>query len=354
VQNILTRRQNLLNFLRATVTLDGSMPEGQSIARARISPVSTRAGLGEEFPNLDIAILDTPETNPASNNRALWERQVAAWKLLGPPLRPSPEDVAEYENTVLDWSRKYGPPRGLILGATPELARLPWPSRASVLAVDRSPAMIERVWPGYPKPGQGGLCGDWLNLPLPDHSRDLVLGDGPFTQLPYPAGYQSVARSIRRVLSDNGAVTIRFFIKPDMAESPEQVMADLWGGRIRSFHIFKWRLAMALQEQVEQGVQLQTIWSYWVDTVNPDELADRLGWQPEVISTMENYRGLAVGYTFPTLGELWEVLRPVFVESQYRVPKYDLGERCPILTFRPASAASCTQQIVVANKPENR
>ncbi|MFO1515104.1 MAG: class I SAM-dependent methyltransferase [Verrucomicrobiota bacterium] len=331
-----------MNFIRAAVTLNGSMSEGQSIAPTNAPPTTTRQDQADGF---------QPRSNP---NGELWERQVAAWNRLGAPLRPSAEDIAAYETIVETWSRQHGPPRGLVLGATPELARLLWPTGSNVLAVDRSREMIQHIWPGHPSPGQGGLCSDWLNLPLADQSRDLVLGDGPFTQLSFPDGYQSVAHSIRRVLAANGRVIIRFFTRPEVAEAPEAVFADLGNGRIRSFHAFKLRLAMALQERVEQGVQLQTIWNYWADAVSPSELTNRLGWRPEVISTMENYRGLAVRYTFPTLDELRRVLNPYLTESKCLVPEYELGERCPILTFRPAPLPIRPQRVVTASKLENQ
>ncbi len=315
------------------------MSEGQSIAQTEPTPKIARRDQGEGFPSRDFTIAGN-STIRAHTNGELWERQVAAWNRLGPPLRPSAEDLAGYEAAVEAWSRQHGTPRGLVLGATPELARLPWPGGANVLAVDRSPEMIRHIWPGHPAPGQGGLCGDWLNLPLPDHSRDLVLGDGPFTQLDYPKGYRRVARSIRRVLARNGRVVIRFFIRPDVKEPPEGVLTDLWNGRIQSFHSFKLRLAMSLQEHVEQGVELQAIWGYWAEAANPRDLASRLGWTPEVISTMENYRGLAVRYTFPTLDQLRHVFEPEFAISKCHWPRYDLGERCPTLTFESSTAAT--------------
>jgi SAM-dependent methyltransferase len=331
------RRRIVLNFTRAAATLAVTMSDGKSIAHfqepTRATSPSPSYGPRDEASGV---LVTTPPTGSTPNG--LWERQLHAWKLLGPPLRPSPEDVAAYEATVVNWSRQHGPPRGLILGATPELAWLSWPVGADVLAVDRSQAMIEHIWPGYPAPGQGGRCGDWLNLPLPNGSRDVVLGDGPFTQLDFPDGYRSVARSLRRVLSGHGVVAIRFFLKHERGESPEQVLADLWDGRIHNFHVFKWRLAMALQESVEKGVEVHAIWRYWAAAVNPDELARHLGWSAEVIATMDNYRGLAVRYTFPTRAELRQVLSHDFTEVNCQVPTYALGERCPILTLRPRAA----------------
>lgn len=273
--------------------------------------------------------------NPGSPNASLWERQLPAWELLGPPLRPSPEDVASFEAIVVACGRACGRLRGLVLGATPELARLRWGAHAQVWAVDRSPAMLEHVWPGHPAPGQGGLCADWQRLPLPDHSCDVVLGDGSFTQLEFPAGYRGVAQSIRQVLNDCGVAAFRCFVKPEKPEAPERVVADLWAGHIPNFHVFKWRLAMALQPSVEEGVELHAVWTYWAQAVDPVKLARHLRWPPEVIATMNNYRGLRARYTFPTLAQLRQVLRPDLIEVRCEFPSYALGDRCPLLTLQP-------------------
>lgn len=278
-----------------------------------------------------------PVAATEASNEAFWERQLRTWELLGPPLRPSPEDVASYQAIVLACARERGNLHGLILGATPELARLQWGARSRVLAVDRSQAMIDRVWPGHPSPGLGGLCGDWQQLLLPDHSCDVVLGDGSLTQLEFPTGYFGVSQSIRRVLTRRGMAAFRCFVKPATPETPERVLADLWTGCVPSFHVFKWRLAMALQETAEEGVELHAIWSHWADSVDPEKLARHLGWSPKVIATVDNYRGVRARYTFPTLAQLRQVLRQEFVEVRCEFPNYALGDRCPMLTLQPRS-----------------
>jgi SAM-dependent methyltransferase len=265
----------------------------------------------------------------------VWDRHLRTWELVGPPLRPGEQDRERFDAAVVGWSQQHGAPRALVLGATPELARLRWPVRTHLIAVDHNDAMIQRMWPGYPGPLQGGVKGDWLQLPLKNGSRDLVLGDGVFNLMDFPAGHRKLLRAIRRVLSDQGLCVIRCFTKPEKSETPRQVLEDLWGGRIGNFHVFKWRLAMALHGRVEQGVRLKDIWDYWSKSVDPHELAERLSWQAEVIATIDNYRGLEERYAFATLREIKSLTREAFVEVQCQFPTYELGERCPILTLRP-------------------
>ncbi|NTV97004.1 MAG: class I SAM-dependent methyltransferase, partial [Thiobacillus sp.] len=92
-------------------------------------------------------------------------------------MRPVPEDLAFIETVLSDWCGQAGgrAPRGLILGVTPELYRLPWPDRSLVRAADRTPEMIEYVWPGA---AEAVLHSDWRELDVADASFDIVLCDG--------------------------------------------------------------------------------------------------------------------------------------------------------------------------------
>ena len=71
-----------------------------------------------------------------------WPECTRWWKQLGPPLRPSPEDLGFCIDTANQWIERNGAPRVLLLGVTPELYHLPWPNGTDFLAVDRTPSMI--------------------------------------------------------------------------------------------------------------------------------------------------------------------------------------------------------------------
>src|SRR6187397_2166487 len=79
-----------------------------------------------------------------------WQSHSLGWELIGSPLRPAPDDMAIVATAVSELG-EVARQRGLsvlILGVTPEYARFPWPSKTSLVACERSPAMIEHVWPG--------------------------------------------------------------------------------------------------------------------------------------------------------------------------------------------------------------
>ena len=68
-----------------------------------------------------------------------WPRHARQWALVGPPLRPSPSDVAAVRAQL----PRFGPaPRGLVLGVTPELIGAGWPATARLIAIERSAEVI--------------------------------------------------------------------------------------------------------------------------------------------------------------------------------------------------------------------
>lgn len=265
----------------------------------------------------------------------LWSRLSTQWRLIDAPLRPSGDDLRAYEATVQAWQLAHPerPVRGLLLGVTAEIATMRWPAASTLVAVDHSQAMVANVWP---KPAHGtALCADWRSMPLAPGSCDVALGDGCLALLDFPHGYGEFADSLRRVLADDGRLALRCFCRPVRPESPSQVFADLRAGRIRGFHAFKWRLAMAVQTRLDLGVRLGDIWDCWSEEVaEPDTIAAQLGWPAELVRSMDLYRGADTRYRFPTVDEATQGLASHFTLESQHVGGYELAERCPILVFR--------------------
>lgn len=272
-----------------------------------------------------------------------WRKHALQWSRVGPPLRPSPEDVAVAVDAVDAWRETTGrdDPSLLLLGVTPELCALPTGTRSRVVAVDRSLDMIRCVWPGRLRPADEALCGDWLRLPIESRSVDLVLSDGCLSTLPYPGGYADVCAELLRVLRGAGRCVARCFVLPGKPERVEDVLADLRAGRTGGFHAFKWRLVMALQPDPETGVVLADVWdALHAAEDDLDSLALRCGWPLEAVRTMEAYRGVTARYSFPALPEL----RELFLDAGFSLadvfhPTYELGDRCPTLLLDTGAPA---------------
>lgn len=261
-----------------------------------------------------------------------------AWDRLGPPLRPSPEDVQRFAEAVAAVRRpRAGAPfQGVILGVTPELALMPWPDGTVLLAVDRSQPMLEAIWPAarIAHPARAVLR-DWTELPLDTGAADAVLGDGCYALLD-PARQRAVSREVRRVLAPHGRFVLRMFVRPEQAEAPEAVFAALERGAIGSFHAFKWRLAMALQGERDDGVAVRAVWEAWhARGLDRDALARRCRFPRESVDSIDAYREAGSRLFFPTLAEARRLLAGEFREQACRLPSYELGGCCPIFELGP-------------------
>ncbi len=266
-----------------------------------------------------------------------WDTFARNYLHLAPPLKPGPEDVAVIEDALVRWQADH-PGRqlnALLCGVTPALAALTFPARTRLLAAEQSAPMIRAIWPGN-NANRTVVRANWLDLPSADRSCDVVLGDGCFNCMDFPAGYRALFASLHRVLARDGIVLMRFFVRPDQGEDVESIFAALQEATIPSFHVFKWRLAMALQASTATGIVVNDIYEAWIARgIRSGDLATRLGWSEVSINTIAAYKGKETRLSFPTLEEVRTTLRENFEEIFVRQPGYDLGERCPMFALRP-------------------
>lgn len=279
---------------------------------------------------------DKPKNTTLQNDH--WNSYASQWGLIGPPLRPTAEDVGNFQLAVADRSTGTGDEervRALLLGVTPELVGMNWPFAVELTAIDHAFGMIAGVWPGRALPHNQAICGDWLRLPVSDRTFDVVVGDGSFTLFSYPDGWRAAVEAMASASREDGILVLRLFVAPDTPETVGEVFEALKLGRIGSFHAFKWRLAMALQRSPEDGVEVGEIFTAWSEAVvDRSFLVDELGWEPAVINTVAAYRGGRARYTFPTLAEIREVICERYQELACRHGTYELADRCPVIAFR--------------------
>ncbi len=259
------------------------------------------------------------------------------YRNLAPPLKPSVEDVAVVEDTLARWHRGRCGRKldALLCGVTPALAALRFPAPTRLLAVDRSEPMIRAIWPGNDA-SRGAVRASWLALPCAGHRCDIVVGDACFNCMDFPLGYRALCAALHEVLLRDGIVVMRFFVRPERREDLDAVFADLDAARIPSFHIFKWRLAMALQESTSAGIVVNDIYEAWAARgIGSQDLAARLDWPESAINTINAYRGMGTRFSFPTVAEVRETLTERFEEVLFREPGYAFGERCPMFAVQP-------------------
>jgi hypothetical protein len=233
------------------------------------------------------------------------------------------------------------PFHALLLGVTPDLARMEWPQGARLMAVDYSFPMTRSVWPGDLPGKRAVVCANWLSMPRAASSCDVVLGDGSMNCLRYPSEFQRAAEIVSGMLRDDGVFALRCYLRGEPAESTDDVYEDLLRGNIGGFHAFKLRLFMALQVAPECGVRVHDAYQSWAER-NLDKrlLPQGEGWEEDVVDTIQFYRGRDTVYSFPTLAELRSAMLPWLEETSLSTGGYELGERCPTLVYRPRRNAA--------------
>jgi SAM-dependent methyltransferase len=269
-----------------------------------------------------------------------WGAHARQWSHVDSPLRPHADDIAALRELLRDQL----PPasatpieqtkRGLLLGVTPELARL----GADIVAVDRERGMLDmlRGSAAVGHTSQIAVQGNWLDLPFATRSFDFAIGDGSFTLLRYPQDYHALFEQLRRVLKPAANLVMRIFTAPADGETCAAVVAAAYAGRINSFHAFKWRFAMALVARNRNpNIGVADIYREFVAWI-PDRqaLADSTGWPARVIDTIDVYRNSPAVYSFPNAEE-WSVIAARHSDEIARkIGHYELAERCPIVANR--------------------
>lgn len=270
---------------------------------------------------------------PPDSSQEKWERAAAYYDKYVPPMRPSAEDIALLEAHIsADLARR---PAGrfigaLLLGVTPDIASIAWPERSTLVTVDVSLAMIQRLWPRQGPGPRMAVRGDWRHLPIAPTSCDVIVGDGVLNSLRYPDDFRAVLGNLATTLRDDGVFVVRTFVKPDHIETPEMVMSTESILASADYAHFEFQLLMAMQDSVTEGTKVNARAREWLETGRLERLlAVRPAWIPRARATATLWRDSPFVVTFPTLDELRALLREYFDERSVWYAASPLAERCP-------------------------
>jgi SAM-dependent methyltransferase len=259
-------------------------------------------------------------------SKSHWPDLHRRWAQVTTPLRPTPEDVERFGQAISKHRD-----RVLLLGVTPELADL----GTQTIGVDKNSAMAAHLWPGNSARRQA-LAGDWFALPFARGSFSAAIGDGSLSPLPYPTGYRLLFAQLAEVLRPDGRVALRLYKAPDESEPLATVFAAARAGEIRNFHVFKWRLAMALVAVAgDPNLRVVEILAHF-EQAFPDrpKLATLTGWPMAQIDTIDVYRSSREVYSFATFDQILKTLPAIFTNPRLiATGSYELAERCPLLVL---------------------
>lgn len=264
-----------------------------------------------------------------------WSRIAQFWHLVGPPLRPSKEDLIHFERAVLGRvdTLERGPMRVLIFGVTPEFAALNWPAGTILKVLDGSPEMLKALWKG---PANEAVCGSWTATPFEDASLDMIVCDGGIGLLSYPQGQLALFSEVKRLLAPNGIFTFRLFAPGCHSETIEHIVSDLDRGAIPSLDALKFKFWGALQATAETGVRpVDVVKNIELAVGSLERLVDHFGWPAAHVATLEFHRTSRAVYCLSDVNEVRSLiaLLPGMKVASVDIPQHVFGDRCPVVSI---------------------
>lgn len=275
-----------------------------------------------------------PGNIPEESN--VWAAIARHYTAFTSPMIPGAEDIGVYERSVAAYAadRMATDLKAVILGVTPSIATMKWPSGTSVTAVEISQPVIEALWPGDIPNVREARCASWFSMPVGRNSCDVVIGDGSMIACRYPAEAKRLIHYLGECLVDGGILVLRVYIRPERQETVPELFNDLLRQKMR-VDVFKFRLYLAMQRTVEEGVQVRIAANILEEyRLNRQEMISRCGWPEEVVEPFAMWRKSNAVYSFPALQEFRDLLGGAFSEVSVTYPTYELGNLCPIFVLR--------------------
>jgi hypothetical protein len=245
---------------------------------------------------------------------------------MGPPQVPGPAVAAQVAELCGGC-----PGLTVLLGVTPAYAAL----GDQMLAFDGSAGMIAAIWPGDDARRQAQVA-SWTALPLGDGMARQVVGDGALNSVPDRGTVRAVLREVRRVLHRDGQAAIRVFVRPEPAETVDEVLRAAGQGRIATLNVLRWRLASALARGPDHVVRVADILLAAEGLGDLAGFASARGMNPEEAEHFRAYRGSPVAYVFPDRNALAEDAAAAGLSCDWvETTGYPGARDCPIALLRP-------------------
>ena len=249
-----------------------------------------------------------------------WAARSQHWGKIGPPLVPNQEVIDAFTASI-PTDKKI-----LMLGVTPQIAN----AYTHVTAVDFSPPMIERVWPGNTETKQA-IEADWLTVDLADNQFEGLLGDGSINMVGYPHDIKFLFERSYRWLKPGGTFAMRFFTRYTEPVTKEYLLAEGLNPTM-GFSAYRRLLPMYVAEIDGKSCIHQYRMLEVFDEMFPDRSI--LKWNPEHIKSMDSYKGTTTTSWFPSRQEILNFVHPDAKDVHFiDAGTYELADACPILIF---------------------
>jgi SAM-dependent methyltransferase len=248
-----------------------------------------------------------------------WAERSQHWGKIGPPLQPNQEVIDTFISLIP------ADKHILLMGVTPQIAN----AYTHIRAIDYSPSMIERVWPGDTETKEA-FEDNWLTVDLEDNQFDGVLGDGSINMVSYGDNIRLLFERIYGWLKPEGTFAMRFFTRPADPVTREQLLAEIENPTV-NFSAFRRLLPMYIAATEGSFVPTRRMLEVFDELVTDRSM---LKWDPEHVVSIDAYKDTDTTSWFPTRDEILgyvpkDAKNVRFIDTG----TYDIAITCPILTF---------------------
>lgn len=264
-----------------------------------------------------------------------WDRQIAIFKNMTPPLRPHSSEITLFEEVISKMAKfkKADNLKVLLLGVTEEIIHMEWPEKVELTAVDMSEMMIHHFWPGDIEGRRKIVRANWFEMPFPKNSFDLIIGDGVFNFMRYPDGFKNFAKLLSDFLLPDGKLCIRIFNQLEKKESPQDVIDCYDKMQKINFYELRLRLATSLQKNVEDGFYAtkESLDEYLVSQgVSMEQLYEKSSHTPPKIAPLPDSERKSYRITYPTNQQFLNQVKSFFDDVEIYNGTHTLAHRTPV------------------------
>jgi hypothetical protein len=254
----------------------------------------------------------------------LWDTYSKNWDLLKAPMRPTTAVIRVLQQQI-------GEGHVLQLGCTPEIHA----AFDHITAVDRDPNMIATVWPGNTATKQV-INQDWMHMIWPHNTFTGIVSDCGVVMLGTLQRQQEFLSRCWDWLAPGGTYAQRYFERPMVNITFEELLADISGPAKINFHAFKWKMGMYLAGQHGAATASVQILDLWREISGDREaVLDRTGWSAEAVQTVDFYQTSGQVVTFANREEYASTIPAGAVDVEWLyTTDYDFAEHCPIMRWR--------------------
>jgi hypothetical protein len=262
-----------------------------------------------------------------------WDQYAESWGGQSLPLRPSREDLKNYEEAIRVANAEQVYNNLLVLGATPEIYHLGASMGFAPRCIDHSKSMIDSIWPGPP---DSAIHGDWREIDRSVGERVIVACDGGLHLLNFDSQMRFM-RCFRSGALSLSTLVLRLFLPPKQRQSTNDILEDFETRKLASISYLKVALWHSLDIQNAGVTRIRDVWEAVHQRSRGDVIGylTSLGQSKIAVDSFLVYRDSPSSYYFHSMDRIHNMIHDStgFKLKKVLAPKYPKGDCFPVVIY---------------------